>query len=239
MGPDDLVVEIGPGLGALTSLLASRAGRLLGIEIDPGLAEDLRARFAGQTHVEILCADVLKTGLEEICTRYGVKQCCVVGNLPYYITSPILHSLFQSGLRIKSLAVLVQLEVARRLTAHPASRDYGYLTVMTRLFAEPRIVFQAPPGAFSPPPKVNSALVAFSMRDELPAALKTGSEDFLHFVQLCFAQKRKKLINNLVSGYDRIRAEQGMARAGMAPNQRAEELSLDEFLLLYHSLQTA
>ncbi len=238
VGPEDLVVEIGPGPGALTRLLAARAGRLVGIEIDPGLAADLRTRFSSQRHVEIVCADILKTSLEDVCGRYGAAQCRVVGNLPYYITSPILHSLFRSAPRLKSLGVLVQLEVAERLTAQPGSRDYGYLTVMARLYAEPGLLFQIPPGAFSPPPKVTSAWVAFSMHGELPFPARAGAEEFLRFVQGCFAQKRKKLINNLIPGYERRRAEQAMTLAGIGLNQRAEQLTLDQFLLLYSRLRT-
>src|SRR5512146_1813114 len=150
---DDLVVEIGPGHGAMTPLLASRTRAVVAVEVDPDLARELEEKFQPEPKVEIVRADILATDLAAIRRRLHADQCFVFGNLPYYITSPIIHHLLEFAGGVRAMGLLVQREVADRLAAHPGTRDYGYLTVLIRLHASPRVVFQVPPGAFSPPPK--------------------------------------------------------------------------------------
>jgi 16S rRNA (adenine1518-N6/adenine1519-N6)-dimethyltransferase len=234
---EDLVVEIGPGHGALTALLASRARAVVGVEIDPVLAGELQQKFQQEPKVEIVHADVLATDLGEICHRFRADQCFVVGNLPYYITSPIIHHLLQFAGSIRAMGLLVQREVANRLAARPRTRDYGYLTVFACLYTSPRVVFQVPPGAFSPPPKVHSALVRLDMHplDERIGLARKGK--FQSYLKECFAHKRKKLLNCLAQVYSRQRVEQALERLALPLKVRAEELSLEEFIALFTFLE--
>jgi len=148
---EDLVIEIGPGKGALTERLLQRAARVIAIEVDRDMVAHLQEKFAGETRLEIVHADVLAADL----AQWG--RVPIVGNLPYYITSPILERTV--GLDVPRLVFLMQKEVAERLVAQPSSRDYGYLTLATRLYADARILFNVKPGAFRPPPRVDSSVV--------------------------------------------------------------------------------
>jgi 16S rRNA (adenine1518-N6/adenine1519-N6)-dimethyltransferase len=213
-----LVIEIGPGRGALTEKLLKRASRVIAIELDPYLAEHLRSRFAGESRLEVVQGDVLATNLEQ----WGPAP--VAGNLPYYITSPIIEKVL--CLRIPRAVFLIQKEVAERLVAAPGSRDYGYLTVQTAVFARARLLFEVKPGAFYPPPKVDSAAVLLEPRDS--GVAPEQQDAFLQFVGQCFRHKRKTIRNNLAEslGKDIVAA---WPEAGM----RAEQLSLDQFREMY------
>jgi 16S rRNA (adenine1518-N6/adenine1519-N6)-dimethyltransferase len=214
-----LVVEIGPGRGALTDKLLGRAGRVVAVEVDPYLAGKLREKYAGHPRLEIVHADVLRTDLGQ----WG--PAVVAGNLPYYITSPILEQVLGLGGRLRRAVLLIQKEVAARLVAAPGDRDYGYLTVRTALAAEARWLFDVKPAAFHPPPKVDSSVVRLDPCDRMGAWGITSREAFLAFVGACFRQKRKTLRNNLAPVYGRevvdiwpeagLRAEQ-IAPAGFA-----------------------
>ena len=230
--PEELVIEIGPGHGAMTELLAERAGRVVAVELDAGLVRELRQKLESQPRVEIIQGDILATDIAAVCRERGAKGCFVFGNLPYYITSPIIHHLMESAAMIRGIALLVQREVAERLTAKPGSRDYGYLSVLVQLHAEPRIAMSVPPGAFSPPPKVHSALVEFAMKPKFPAWTVQDRTRFLEFVQRCFAQKRKNLLNNLghLCGKDRVRA--ALEGLHLPATARAEELGINQFVEL-------
>jgi 16S rRNA (adenine1518-N6/adenine1519-N6)-dimethyltransferase len=214
-----VVIEVGPGRGSLTERLLNRAARVIAIEIDPRLAESLRARFREAPSLTVHEADVLETDL----AQWG--PAVVAGNLPYYITSPILERIFSLGPLLRRACLLVQREVAERLTARPGTRDYGYLTVETNLFTMPEILFRVPPGAFSPPPKVESAAVLLTHRPPRPDL--PDSEAFLEFARRAFRQKRKTLRNNLEPFYGPQAAAWPEARL------RAEQLSLDQFVALY------
>ncbi len=237
--PEDLVVEIGPGRGAMTQLLAERARRIVAIELDRALAEQLQQKLAAGSRIEVLQADILTVDLAELCRRHGAERCFVFGNLPYYITSPIIHHLFTFCDCVRAMALLVQREVAERLVAVPGTREYGYLSVLTQLFSRPRIVLGVPPGAFSPPPKVQSALVELQMGEAAggESLLPRGEvERFLQFVKRCFEQKRKNLLNNLAGLYSRARVELELNRLSLVHSLRAEQLTLEELVRLYHRL---
>jgi 16S rRNA (adenine1518-N6/adenine1519-N6)-dimethyltransferase len=237
--PEDLVVEIGPGRGAMTELLAERARQVVAVELDRMLAEQLQKKLATGSHTEVLQADILSVDLAALCRRHGTERCFVFGNLPYYITSPIIHRLFLFHDRIRAMSLLVQHEVAERLVAGPGTREYGYLTVLTQLFSYPRILLEVPPGAFAPPPKVQSTLLEFRMRETAgPGSLlaKAEVEGFLQFVKRCFAQKRKNLPNNLAGFYSRARVELELGHLFLASSVRAEQLALEELLRLYRRL---
>ncbi|HEX5410894.1 MAG TPA: 16S rRNA (adenine(1518)-N(6)/adenine(1519)-N(6))-dimethyltransferase RsmA [Terriglobia bacterium] len=233
----DFVIEVGPGHGAVTGLLASRAQSVIAIEIDPALADELRQKFLQSPNVEIVHGDVLLTDVGDICRRQGAEQCYVFGNLPYYITSPIIHHVLGSAKRVRAMGLLVQREVADRLVAQPGSRDYGYLTVFTRFYSSARLVFDVPPGAFTPPPKVHSAFVRFEVHAGRRGISPENEEKFLRFLKQAFAFKRKKLLNCLVPMYSRQEIEAELERLAVPFSIRAEELSIEQFISIFLSVR--
>jgi 16S rRNA (adenine1518-N6/adenine1519-N6)-dimethyltransferase len=239
------VLEIGPGRGALTSLLAKRARRLIAIEVDRVLAAQLRMNFSLATNVEIIEADILAVDLDTIfgpkpgSTRPGLnhqpERVSVVGNLPYFLTSEILLRLFAYRKYFATLILMVQNEVADRLAAQPGKADYGLLSATAQLYARVRKLFTLPPGAFSPPPKVDSAVVELRIASQLEN-LRVPESAFLSFLKLSFAQKRKTLWNNLKSEYQSQSLRDAMEQVGIEPTSRAEAVPLDKAAALFRSL---
>lgn len=216
------VVEIGPGRGALTRHLLKRAGEVHAIELDAKLVAYLRRHFVSEPKLHIHAADVLATDL----TQWG--PAAITGNLPYYITSPIIEKFLSLDARFPLAVFLMQWEVAQRILAGPGSRDFGYLTVSTQLRCEVELICKVPPAAFVPPPKVDSAAVRFTRKSEIPADLP----GLLDFVGRCFARKRKTLRNNLRPYYgERVDA---LPEAHL----RAEQLTMEEFVRLRTLLET-
>jgi 16S rRNA (adenine1518-N6/adenine1519-N6)-dimethyltransferase len=220
-----LAIEIGPGKGALTEALLARAAKLVAIEVDTYLVHYLRQKFAVEIDAGRLIlveGDVLKTDL----TQWG--PAVVAGNLPYYITSPILEKLFGMGDCWTRAVFLMQIEVAERLAASPGTRDFGYLSVQTQLFSKPEILFPVARTAFRPQPKVNSAAIRLVPSDRIIA----DRDAFLKFASAAFRQKRKTLRNNLAPVY-------GKERVDILPEtkQRAEQLSLDALIKLFEKLR--
>lgn len=229
-GPEDVWVEIGAGHGEMTAVLARSAARVIAIEVDSRLLERLRALQSKFPNVELVAGNVLELDLTRLAGQHRFR---VYGNLPYYVTSPILHRLFQRADRIESIHIVVQFEVAARLVARPGRRQYGYLSVLAQFYAQPEIVLRIPPEAFRPRPKVTSALVSMGLPGER-ARLGLGDEaKFLEFVKACFAQKRKTLLNNLRPLVGTERAGEVLRLAGLRPNARAEELSVQQFAELH------
>ena len=218
---EPLVVEIGPGRGALTEKLLARAGRVVAVEIDSELVAHLRDRFAGEPRLEILNQDVLETDL----SRWGTAP--LAGNLPYYITSPILERAARSP---ASRAVfLVQKEVAERIAAQPGSRDYGFLTVQLALWRKTRRLFDVKPGAFRPPPKVESSVVVLDARSE---GTPPDAEAFLEFAAQAFRHKRKTIRNNLAPIYGK-----SIIDAWPEADRRAEQISLEGFQAMWQRVR--
>jgi 16S rRNA (adenine1518-N6/adenine1519-N6)-dimethyltransferase len=209
-----LAVEIGPGRGALTEKLVARADRVVAIELDAGLSAQLRTRWPAVTLVEGNALDV----------DWGQWGAGVLaGNLPYYVATPIISKYLRAPAALSRAVFLIQKEVAARITAKPGSRDYGYFSVECQLLAETEYLFTVPPGAFRPPPKVESAVIRLTPRSEIAVA---DVEGFLAFASACFRQKRKTLANNLRALY------------GAHPelSRRAEQLSVEELIALYREL---
>jgi 16S rRNA (adenine1518-N6/adenine1519-N6)-dimethyltransferase len=239
------VLEIGPGRGVLTSLLARNARRLIAIELDRVLAAQLRMKFALYPNVEIIEGDVLAIDFSTLfgpkpgASRPGLVQSPepvrVVGNLPYYITSDILLHLFAFRQCFDTLVIMVQKEVADRLAAQPGSRDYGLLSATAQLYARVETLFTLPPGAFTPPPKVHSSVVRLTMSPKIDS-LRVPEEAFIHFLKLSFGQKRKTLWNNLKTEYapDSLRA--ALEKAGVKPAERAEALPLEKKAAIFRAL---
>jgi 16S rRNA (adenine1518-N6/adenine1519-N6)-dimethyltransferase len=229
------VVEIGPGQGAITGLLAAQAGRVIALELDRELAPRLRA-FLGSDRVTVLEQDVLQFDFAAAAAHAGHKL-AVAGNLPYYITSPILLKLAQSAASLDRAVLMVQREVADRIVAEPGTRDYGLLSVTVQMYGPVERLFTLPPGAFSPPPDVHSTVFRWRFA---PRFKELGVEEgpFLQFARKAFAQKRKTLANNLRAaklGTDVIAAS--LQRVGIPAQARAEELSLESFARLFRELQ--
>jgi 16S rRNA (adenine1518-N6/adenine1519-N6)-dimethyltransferase len=222
-------VEIGAGHGEMTARLAQRASKVFAIELDPRLARQLREITAPYPNVEVIESDVLAVDFGKIA---GGARFSVYGSLPYYITSPILHRLFEHADRIDAIHIVIQFEVAARIVARPGRRDYGYLSVVSQWFGRPEIAFRIPPEAFRPPPKVASALVSFRMPGERATVRLEDETAFLDFVKECFAQKRKTLRNNLRARLG-TRAEDALREAGLPPGCRAEELTVSQFAALF------
>jgi 16S rRNA (adenine1518-N6/adenine1519-N6)-dimethyltransferase len=233
--PRDLVVEIGPGRGALTEALASRAGRLIALEIDGDLVVTLQARFAAAPHVEIRQADARRfdaTGFRALVPAPDGRL-IVVGNLPYSVGKPILAALVDAGPAIDEMALMLQKEVAERVAAPPGGKTYGALSVLTQVSASVELAFSVPPGAFSPPPQVDSAVIRLVPHREPPVPIADPSR-FGAVVRAAFGQRRKSLANALAAGLavPADRARRLAQAAGIDPGRRAESLSLAEFARL-------
>lgn len=232
--PADAVLEIGGGTGDVSALLAAAAGHLTIVEVDARLAEGLRRRFAALPEkVTVLEADILEVDLAEVAARVprGLR---VFGNLPYYISSPILFRLFHAAQWIRDATLMVQREVAERMLAAPGA-EFGLLSAATRLYTQPRRLFDLPPGAFRPAPKVHSTLLRLDFASRA-AELGLDPAAFELFLKLAFAQKRKTLANNLAAGFPEADVAAALEAAGVAPRARAEALSLQALAALHRSL---
>ena len=239
LAPNQTWIEIGPGHGEMTQLLVGENRRIIVIENDQRLAEGLKAARDADPNqwpgLEIVTADVLATDIGELTTA----KIHIYGNLPYYITSPILHHLFRWAAQIASIHIVIQLEVAERIVAHPNVRDYGYLSVLCQFYAQPKIALRIPPGAFRPPPKVKSALVGMTLpgaQANLNITGEANEKHFLEFVQTCFSQKRKTLRNNLLAISSDKKIHEALAAAQLRPDARAEQLTLPQFAALFTQL---
>jgi len=242
----DTVLEIGPGRGILTSLLAKRARRLIAVELDRVLAAQLSLKFAMARNVEIIEADILaidfdsffgpKPGLGRPGIEIKPEPVKVVGNLPYYITSDILLRLFEFSKHFESIVIMVQREVADRIAAEPGGRDYGVLSATTQLYARVEKLFTLPPGAFTPPPKVYSTLLRLTIDPQMDR-LGVAGDGFIDFLRLSFGQKRKTLWNNLKTKFPDTELKRALAEARVKPTARAETLSLEESAAVYRALR--
>ncbi len=229
------IIEIGPGQGALTGALAERAGHVLAVEYDHQLAMSLRVRFP-LARVTVVEQDVLAFDFAAAAAQAG-SRLRLVGNLPYYITSPILLKLAASHASLELAVLMVQREVADRITARPGSRDYGLLSVTVQMYGTVEQLFTLQPEAFTPPPDVHSTVFRWRFAPRF-AELGVPEDGFLPFVRKAFAQKRKTLANNLrAAGFFPRAAQAAMARAGIEPQARAEALPIEALAALWRNLK--
>ena len=227
LSAEDTIVEIGPGPGRLTKMLAEKAKRLIAIELDPELYERLKGDFIAYRNVEIIHKDALKFPFETI------GEFKVVANIPYYITTPIIFRLLEARGYLRSMTLTTQKEVAERIAAEPGGKDYGVLTIMIQYFAQPELKFIIPKEAFRPIPKVDSAVVHMKIL-ERPRVMVRDEKMFFKLVRTAFSQRRKTLSNSLKGLGEDIR--EVMISAGIDPQRRPETLSLEEFATLSDAL---
>ena len=223
---DDTVLEIGPGKGTLTAVLATAARRVIAIEVDRDLIAGLRSTVAA--NVEVIEGDALTIDLPR-------EPFHVVSNLPYNVATPLFKRFIEHRSRINAVTVMIQKEVAERLSAKPRTKAYGPLSVLVQYYASVNYGFTVPPGAFSPPPKVDSAVVRLEWKPDVPDAMP-----FTDFVHQAFSSRRKTLANNLVSIFGSLGREEirhRLEQAGISANARPEELSVDEFLRVYNLMR--
>ena len=225
----DTVLEIGPGLGTLTAVLADRAGEVVSLEIDKGLIPVLNDVLSEYENVSIVNADVMKVSVTEVLgDRSHLK---IVANLPYYITTPILMKLLEEDIPFESITVMVQKEVAERMCQGPGSRDYGALSLAVQYYTRPEIMLIVPPESFTPPPAVDSAVIRLTRLDEAP--VDAPADKLFAVIRAAFNQRRKTLVNSLAGGGicsgDKTVIAEAISDVGLESNVRAEQLSLEQF----------
>ncbi|HET8967692.1 MAG TPA: 16S rRNA (adenine(1518)-N(6)/adenine(1519)-N(6))-dimethyltransferase RsmA [Candidatus Acidoferrum sp.] len=226
-------IEIGAGHGEMTEYLAATGAPVYAVELDSPLIGGLQKLARRFPNLAVVAGDVLQTDLAAIASGRRVK---LYGNLPYYITSPILHRFFENAELIDEIHIVIQLEVALRLAAKPRTRDYGYLSVLTQYYSHPSIELEIPRSAFHPPPEVGSALVSMKLPGENAKLRLNDGDKFLDFVKACFAQKRKTLVNNLRGAAEPVHIKEALAEMDLAATARAEELSVSALADLYRRL---
>ena len=237
---DDFVLEIGPGIGTLTQYLATYAGKVCAVEIDKALLPILEDTLSGWDNVTVLNADILKTDIRAIAeTENGGRPIKVCANLPYYITTPILMGLFESGAPFSQLTVMVQKEVAERMIAEPGSKTYGALSLAVRYYTDPEISFIVKPESFMPRPKVESAIVHMVRHQEPPLDVKDEKMLF-DVIRASFNERRKTLQNGIANyagfSFSKEQVGQALDLCGLDRTVRGEKLSLEDFARLADAL---
>lgn len=237
---EDVVIEIGPGLGNLTEKLLEKAKKVIAFEIDKDMCEILENRFQNVSNFILLNEDVLKVDIKEVLNKYGVEneKVKLVANLPYYITTPIMFKIFENTNCIDSMTIMVQKEVADRIVAKTKSKDYGVLTINTKFYGEATKLFDVPNNAFVPAPNVTSAVVKIAIWQRYSVSNK---ETLFKLVKASFAQRRKKLINSLENSnvFDVTKTELKsiLENNGITENARAEEIELETYINVANELE--
>ena len=240
---DDMVLEIGPGIGTMTQYLACAAGKVVAVEIDKTLIPILEDTLSEYDNVQIINQDVLKVNLAKIAEEEnGGKPIKVVANLPYYITTPIIMGLFENHVPLKSITVMVQKEVADRMQVGPGTKDYGALSLAVQYYAKPYIVANVPPNCFMPRPKVGSAVIRLERYEEPPVQVADEKLMF-RIIRASFNQRRKTLVNGLKNSpeiqFSKEEIEAAIETLGKGASVRGEALTLEEFARLSNILSSA
>ncbi|MBR5376414.1 MAG: 16S rRNA (adenine(1518)-N(6)/adenine(1519)-N(6))-dimethyltransferase RsmA [Lachnospiraceae bacterium] len=236
VGKEDLVLEIGPGIGTLTQILCEKAGRVVAVEIDRKLMPVLDETLSGYDNLTLVNEDILKCDIRELLKEAGgYKSVKVVANLPYYITTPVLMYLLESEYPFESMTVMIQKEVADRIKAVPSTKDYGSLSLAVQYYGDPVVAAQVSPSCFIPRPGVGSVVLKIDIYKEKPVTVK-DQELMFRLIRGSFNQRRKTLVNGLknYAGLDltREQIEQALEKLGKKPSVRGEELTLSEFARL-------
>lgn len=228
---DDLIIEIGPGLGTLTKELLDRAGKVICIELDKRMIEILNDRFSMYSNFKVLNEDVLKVDLKNLISKEKIKTTKIVANLPYYITTPIIMKLLEERLDIETITVMIQKEVADRLVTNPGTGDTGAITYAIHYYTEPKRVLEVPNTAFIPAPKVNSTVINLTVLKEPKVKVKDEAKLF-ELIKTAFMQKRKTLLNAL-SNSNKYGSKEEISKAleslEIDSRVRPEKLTLEEF----------
>ena len=240
---DDMVLEIGPGIGTMTQYLAEAAGKVVAVEIDRNLLPILQETLADYDNVKVIHADVLSLDLEKLVQEEnGGRPIKVVANLPYYITTPIIMALFEQHVPLANVTVMVQKEVAARMKSGPGSKDYGALSLAVQYYAEPYIVANVPCNCFMPRPNVDSAVIRLTRYEEPPVQVKDEKMMF-KIIRASFNQRRKTLQNGLNNSselnFTKDQIAAAIAEAGFSPSVRGEALTLEQFACLTDILLNA
>ena len=233
---DDLVVEIGPGIGTMTQYLACAAREVVAIEIDKMLIPILQDTLSEYDNVTVINEDVLKVDLNKLAEeRNGGRPVKVVANLPYYITTPIIMGLFENHVPLHSITIMVQKEVADRMRMGPGTKDYGALSLAVQYYAEPYLVANVPPNCFMPRPNVGSAVIRLTVHENPPVTVRDESLMF-RLIRASFNQRRKTLANGLKNSpelhYSKEQIEEAIERLEVSPSIRGEALTLEQFARL-------
>jgi 16S rRNA (adenine1518-N6/adenine1519-N6)-dimethyltransferase len=232
---DDLVMEIGPGIGSMTGELASRAGKVIAVEIDKYLIPALKDNLKEFSNLEIINQDIMKVNVREITDSGHNMRIKVAANLPYYITTPIIMKLLEEENDIELMVFMVQKEVAQRMVAKPGGKDYGALSVAVQYYAQPEIVFDVPPHCFVPQPEVDSTIIKLKKNTTPPVSLK-DKDMFFKVVKASFGQRRKTLLNALTNsgGFNKSKEEirEILINLNINENARGETLSIEQFASL-------
>ncbi|MBS5659916.1 MAG: 16S rRNA (adenine(1518)-N(6)/adenine(1519)-N(6))-dimethyltransferase RsmA [Clostridiales bacterium] len=232
------IIEIGTGIGVLTAELAKRADKVVAVEIDTRLEPVLKETLAEFSNVQVIYQDVLKVDLRElIAQEFAGLEVAVCANLPYYITSPIIMSLLEARLPIKSITVMVQKEAAVRICAEPGTRDVGAVSLAVRYFSTPKLLFHVSRGSFMPAPNVDSCVIRLDVKEKTPEQVR-DEKFFFRLVRAGFSQRRKTLVNPVSSGLgvSKETVREALEELNIKPTVRAEELTMEQFILLSNRL---
>ena len=240
LSADDLVLEIGPGIGTMTQYLAEAAGQVVAVEIDKNLIPILEDTLSAYDNVEVIQNDILKVDINKIAQeKNGGRPIKVVANLPYYITTPIIMGLFESHVPIENITVMVQKEVADRMQVGPGTKDYGALSLAVQFYAEPYIVANVPPNCFMPRPNVGSAVIRLTRHQNPPVEVKDEALMF-RLIRASFNQRRKTLVNGLTNSPELTLTKdeilEALEKMGQKPTVRGEAFGLEEFAELANLL---
>ena len=238
---EDLVIEIGPGIGVLTQAAAEKAGRVVAVEIDRNLIEIMKFTLDGLTNVKIINDNILKTDLQALIRENlgELKHVKILGNLPYYITTPIIMMLLSENVGAESITVMMQKEVADRLMASPGTKTYGAVSVAVQYYSKVNHIIDAPHTSFMPQPKVDSSVLRLDVLDE-PLVKVENEKHYFGVVRAAFSQKRKTLLNSLGStGAPKDVIRNALASSGIDESRRAETLSLQDFAVISEELEKA
>ena len=236
MTKEDTVLEVGPGIGTMTQRLSQAAGQVIAVEIDTNLIPILKDTLQDCENVTVINEDILKIDIKKMAEeKGGGRPVKVVANLPYYITTPIIMGLFESGAPIDNITVMVQKEVADRMQVGPGTKDYGALSLAVQYYAKPEIVANVPPNCFIPRPNVGSAVIRLTRYEEPPVQVKDEKKMFA-LIRASFNQRRKTLVNGLGNagrpGITKESAAAALAQMGLSPTVRGEALTLEQFARL-------